>query len=63
MSYDDRPLYERETFLKNRLEALLKPVMGILSGRNAPGFLGKDSSAFPLDFVTYYIRGRNRLSV
>lgn len=36
MSYDDTPFYERETFLKNRLDALLKPIVGKLSGKNAP---------------------------
>jgi len=36
MSYDDAPRYERETFLKNRLGALLKPIVGKLSGINAP---------------------------
>jgi hypothetical protein len=38
MSYDDMPHYERETFLKNHLEALLKAVIGILFGRNAPSY-------------------------
>ncbi len=42
MSCDDTPHYEREIFLKNHLEALLKPVVGILSGRNAPSYLRND---------------------
>jgi hypothetical protein len=36
MSYDDRPHYEREIFLKNHLGVLLKPIVGKLSGKNAP---------------------------
>jgi hypothetical protein len=36
MSYDDTPHYEREIFLKNRLDVLLKPIVGKLSGKNAP---------------------------
>lgn len=31
-----------EIFIKNRLEALLKPVMGINRGRNAPRILTDD---------------------
>jgi hypothetical protein len=42
MSYDATPFYERENFLKNRLDALLKPPVGILSERNAPGYLRND---------------------
>jgi hypothetical protein len=36
MSYDDTPHYEREIFLKTRLDVLLKPIVGKLSGKNAP---------------------------
>ena len=36
MSYDDTPYYEREIFLKNRLDVLFKPIVGKLSGKNAP---------------------------
>jgi hypothetical protein len=36
MSYDDKPHYERENFLKNHLGVLLKPIVGKLSGKNAP---------------------------
>ena len=35
MSYDDTPHYEAETFLKNHLDALLKPIVCRLSGRHA----------------------------
>ena len=38
MSYDDTPPYERENFLKSRLEVLLKLAVGILSGINAPSY-------------------------
>jgi hypothetical protein len=31
-----RQYYEREIFLKNRLNAILKPIVGKLSERNAP---------------------------
>jgi hypothetical protein len=43
MSYNDTPHYERETFLKNRLDALLKPIVGRLSGTNAPGIKLNDN--------------------
>jgi hypothetical protein len=36
MSYDDTLHYVREIFLKNRLDVLLKPIVGKLSGKNAP---------------------------
>ncbi len=42
MSYDDTPYYEKENFLKNRLDVLLKPVMGKLSGKNAPSYRRND---------------------
>jgi hypothetical protein len=38
MSYDDTPHNARETLLKNQLDKLLKPIIGILSERNAPGY-------------------------
>jgi len=44
MSYNDTPHYRAETFLKNRLDALLKPIVGRLYGRNAPGYLSDDIS-------------------
>ncbi|MBV9230584.1 MAG: hypothetical protein JOZ18_14840 [Chloroflexi bacterium] len=34
--------YGREIFLKNHLEALLKPAVGILFGKNAPSYLRND---------------------
>jgi hypothetical protein len=43
MSYDDTPHYVREALLKNRLDALLKPVVGILPERNAPSYLRNDT--------------------
>jgi len=39
MSYDDTPHDERENFLKSRLDVLLKPAIGILSGKNAPSYI------------------------
>ncbi len=36
MSYNDPAFYLAETKLKNRLEAHLKPSLGINPGRNAP---------------------------
>ena len=36
MSYDVSAYYAAETHRKNRLKALHKPTVGILSGRNAP---------------------------
>lgn len=36
MSYNDLAFYVAETFLKNRLVALFKPIVGKLSDRNAP---------------------------
>ena len=44
MSYDDTPPYEAGTFPKNRLDALLKPIVGILSDRNAPSYLRDDTA-------------------
>jgi len=42
MSYDVAPFYGFTIFLKNRLDAPLKPIMGILSERNAPGITLND---------------------
>jgi hypothetical protein len=46
MSYDDTPHYERENFLKSRLDVLLKPAVGILSGKNAPSYLRNDQMRY-----------------
>src|SRR5713226_1640721 len=43
MSYDDTSHDERENFLKSRLDVLLKPAVGILSGKNAPSYLRNDN--------------------
>src|SRR5260370_480004 len=43
MSYNDMPHYEAETFIKNRLDEPLKPIVGRLYGRNAPGYLIDDT--------------------
>ncbi len=43
MSYDDEAHYMAETFIKNRLKAHVKPIVGILSGRNAPGYWTNDT--------------------
>jgi hypothetical protein len=43
MSYNVTPHYARELLLKNRLDELLKPLMGKFSERNAPGYLRNDS--------------------
>jgi hypothetical protein len=48
MSYDDTPHYARETFLKNQLGELLKPIVGILSERNAPSYLRNDRNEYSL---------------
>jgi len=39
MSYKDRAHDVAETFIENRPDALLKPIMGKLFGGNAPGYL------------------------
>jgi hypothetical protein len=36
MSYNDQALYEAGSVIKNCLDALLKPIVGINHGRNAP---------------------------
>jgi hypothetical protein len=46
MSYNVWAHYVAETTRKNRLEALHKPRVGILSGRNAPGYWTNDT-CFP----------------
>jgi hypothetical protein len=38
MSYNDPAFYVAETFIENCPDALLKPTMGSLSGRNAPRY-------------------------
>lgn len=43
MSYGDSAHYAAETFLKNRLNALQEPAMGINHGRNAPLNLTDDT--------------------
>ena len=54
MSYDDTPYYEREIFLKNRLDVLFKPIVGKLSGKNAPQIKLNDSlRAKPGEEVPY----------
>ncbi len=51
MSYNDSAFYVAETNRKNRLKALLKPFVGILSGRNAPLIKSNDIAVSPLDVV------------
>jgi hypothetical protein len=36
MSYDDKAHYLAETLIKNRLDALLRPIVGINHGRKWP---------------------------
>ncbi len=43
MSYNDSAHYVAETNTKNRLKTDVKPSVGILSGRNAPGYWMNDS--------------------
>jgi hypothetical protein len=38
MRQDDTPDYEREIFLKNRLDALLRLIVGKFYDKNAPGY-------------------------
>jgi hypothetical protein len=47
MSYKDRAHYVAETFIENRPDALLKPIMGKLFGGNAPGYQTDDSLWIP----------------
>jgi hypothetical protein len=49
MSYDDRPHDERENFLKNHLGVLLKPIVGKLSGKNAPQIRSGSHLVMPTD--------------
>ena len=42
MSYKDRVHDVAETFIENRPDALLKPIMGKLFGGNAPGYQTDD---------------------
>jgi hypothetical protein len=41
------PSYERELFLKTRLDVLLKPIIGKLSGKNAPQITLNDTTPSP----------------
>jgi hypothetical protein len=43
MSYNVSAFYVAETSMRNRLKALLKPTVGILSGRNAPLIMTNDT--------------------
>jgi hypothetical protein len=43
MSYNVSAFYVAETFIKNRLNALLKPIVRNLSGGNAPLIKSNDS--------------------
>ena len=45
MSYNDMAYYVAEIFIKNRLDALLGPIMGKLSVGNAPLIKAKDSES------------------
>jgi hypothetical protein len=45
MSYDNTPDYERENFLKNRLDALLRLIVGKFYDKNAPGYRRNDKIA------------------
>lgn len=49
MSYDVSAHHAAETFLKNRLNALQEPTMGINHGRNAPLNLTDDKKAHSPD--------------
>jgi len=52
MREDDTPGYERETFLKNRLDALVRLLVGKFYDKNAPGYRRNDSNArFADDFL------------
>jgi hypothetical protein len=42
MRYDDTPGYAREIFLENHLDGPLKPIMGKIYDKNAPGFWRND---------------------
>jgi hypothetical protein len=44
MSYNASAFYVAEISLENRLKALYKPTVGILSGRNAPVILTNDKN-------------------
>ena len=46
------PFYERETFPKNRLDELPKPIVGILYERNAPDYLINDKRPVVLERAT-----------
>jgi len=50
MSYKDRVHYVAETFIENRPDALLKPIMGKLFGGNAPGYQTDDKYLLILSF-------------
>ena len=38
MNYDNLAHYVAEIFIKNRLDGLLGPIVGIKHGRKAPGY-------------------------
>jgi hypothetical protein len=60
MSYNDKACYVAEHCIKNRLEALLKPIVGMLSGRNAPLIVTNDKKAGCLATCLFCIQPANQ---